>query len=235
MDKLIIKFDDYISSKTNLEVNHLPNHPQFTNQKTQAHDHSASSNDDAFYDDYVNRFTKQADDVNMSASLRLLIIRLMRINHCGEVCAQNLYLGQIKATKNDKIKLVLAKCADEEKAHLSWTKRRIYELGGNTSYLANIFGSLSFVIGYASGICGDDTSMGFLIETEKQVESHLKSHIDLIGNSDTRSKMILEKMRDDEIEHANTGSKNNGAELPYAIKLIMKLSAKVMTTATYYY
>ncbi len=162
------------------------------------------------------------------------IIGLMRINHCGEVCAQGLYQGQAITTRESFNKEAFAHAAHEETEHLAWTEHRIKELGGKTSILNPLYYGVSLAIGITAGILGDKWNLGFLEETERQVEAHLNEHLDIIPYKDLKSKAILQQMRDDEIGHAEMAHNYGAARLPTPIKLLMKISSKVMTKTTYY-
>ena len=161
-------------------------------------------------------------------------IALMRVNHAGEVCAQALYQGQALAARTPETRKLLEQAALEERDHLSWCGERLGELGGRTSGLAPLFYASSFTLGLASGLLGDRWSMGFLVETERQVEAHLDQHLNLLPASDARSRDILTSMRADEIQHAQSGLDHGAAALPAPAKAIMRGVAKVMTATTYW-
>lgn len=158
---------------------------------------------------------------------------LMRVNHSGEVCAQALYQGQALASGNDDLKAALAGAAREEEDHLAWTGHRLRELRGHTSLLAPLWYAGSLAIGYAAGKLGDDWNLGFLKETERQVEAHLQGHLDRLPESDLRTRAIVEQMKADEAGHADMAAELGARELPLPVKLAMKLTAKVMTTVAY--
>jgi ubiquinone biosynthesis monooxygenase Coq7 len=159
---------------------------------------------------------------------------LMRVNHCGEVCAQALYQGQAMASPNAQLKRSLANAAREEEDHLAWTEARIRELGGRTSLLNPLWYAGSLAIGYAAGRAGDRWNLGFLKETERQVEAHLTGHESRLAPQDARTLAIVDQMKRDEAAHADTAQSLGAAELPEVVKRAMKLTAKVMTTASYY-
>ncbi len=159
---------------------------------------------------------------------------LMRVNHCGEVCAQALYQGQAMASRNASLKHSLASAAREEEDHLAWTESRIRELGGRTSLLNPLWYAGSLAIGYAAGRAGDRWNLGFLKETERQVEAHLTGHEERLAPHDARTLAIVDQMKRDEAGHADTAQALGAAELPEVVKRAMKLTAKVMTTASYY-
>ncbi len=159
---------------------------------------------------------------------------LMRVNHCGEVCAQALYQGQALASKNESLRDALGQAAREEADHLAWCERRIAELGGRVSVLNPFWYAGSLAIGYAAGKLGDQWNLGFLAETEHQVERHLQGHLDRLSVKDARTRAIVEAMQHDEAGHADTARKLGARELPVPAKRAMQLSARVMTTASYW-
>lgn len=159
---------------------------------------------------------------------------LMRINHVGEVCAQALYQGQALVSRNDSIREALGEAARQEEEHLAWTERRIAELGGRKSLLNPLWYSGALGIGILAGKLGDDWNLGFLAETERQVEAHLAGHLERLSSEDRKSWFILEQMKRDEIEHADTALRLGARELPMPVKLAMKLTARVMTGTAYY-
>jgi len=174
------------------------------------------------------------EDGEYTKEERRHIIGLMRINHCGEVCAQGLYQGQALTTRDKTNQEAFNHAAEEETEHLAWTEHRIHELGGKTSMLNPLFYAGSLAIGVTAGILGDKWNLGFLEETEKQVESHLTEHLDKLPLHDNKSRAILTQMREDEIKHAHMAHDNGAAELPAPVKAIMKLSSKIMTKTTYH-
>jgi ubiquinone biosynthesis monooxygenase Coq7 len=159
---------------------------------------------------------------------------LMRINHCGEVCAQALYNGQALTTKNPQTVRALEQASKEETEHLAWCERRIQELGGRTSLLNPIWYVSSFTLGAIAGALGDKWNLGFLAETERQVGVHLNQHLDALPANDDKSRAILEQMKIDEAQHAATAIHLGGAELPSPIKAAMQGMSKVMTSTTYH-
>ncbi|MBL8510505.1 MAG: 2-polyprenyl-3-methyl-6-methoxy-1,4-benzoquinone monooxygenase [Betaproteobacteria bacterium] len=170
----------------------------------------------------------------LGESERQKSIRLMRINHTGEICAQALYQGQAFTSRQPKQRVMLEQAAKEEIDHLAWCATRLGELGGNTSRLTPFFYVGSFALGIASGLAGDQWSMGFLVETERQVEAHLDKHLQQLPPSDERSRQILASMREDEIKHAQTGLAYGGVDLPSPIRAAMHGFSRVMTTTTYW-
>jgi 3-demethoxyubiquinol 3-hydroxylase len=158
---------------------------------------------------------------------------LMRVNHVGEVCAQALYQSQKLVARNSEIKEMLDLSGQEELDHLAWCETRLKELGSHTSYLNPFWYAGSFAIGLAAGLAGDKWSLGFVAETEKQVENHLESHLKKLPEEDDRSRAIVDQMRLDEIEHGQAAVHAGGVTLPEPIQKIMQAMSKVMTTAAY--
>ena len=162
-------------------------------------------------------------------SARRQAAALMRINHCGEICAQALYQGQALTCRNQSVKRDLEQASREETEHLAWTEQRIAELGGRKSLLNPFFYAGSLVLGMVAGKLGDRWNLGFLAETERQVEAHLTSHLEQLPADDLRSRAILEQMRDDECAHADMAVRLGAQELPQPIKGAMKLMSRIMT------
>ena len=158
---------------------------------------------------------------------------LMRINHVGEVCAQALYQSQKLVARNTDIKAMLNHSGQEEMDHLAWCETRLKELGSHTSYLNPFWYAGSFAIGLAAGLAGDKWSLGFVAETEKQVENHLESHLEKLPQEDQRSRAIIEQMRIDEIEHGQAALQAGGVALPEPVQQMMQLMSKVMTKTAY--
>jgi len=173
-------------------------------------------------------------EAELSESERRHAAALMRVNHCGEVCAQALYQGQALASESDSIREALGQAAREEADHLAWSERRIAELGGRTSALNPLWYSGSLALGVVAGKLGDRWNLGFLAETETQVERHLQGHLDRLSKKDARTRAIVEAMRRDEAGHADTARELGARELPVAVKRAMRLAAGVMTTASYW-
>lgn len=159
---------------------------------------------------------------------------LMRVNHTGEVCAQALYQGQMLAVRDPRVRQALATAAEEETDHLAWTQSRLAALGGRRSVLDPLFYAGSFGMGLAAGLLGDRWNLGFLAETERQVESHLTGHLSRLPVGDERSRAVVEQMRADESKHARGAIRDGGAELPGPVKAAMGVVSKVMTGTTYY-
>jgi len=159
---------------------------------------------------------------------------LMRVNHVGEICAQALYEAQALVTRDEKLRAVFRQAASEESDHLAWTRRRVQELGDRVSVLVPLWYAGAFAIGCAASVLGDRASLGFMAETENQVEEHLLSHLDRLPERDRISRAIVEQMKIDEVGHARTAREHGGADVPLAARLAMKLAARVMTTTAYY-
>jgi ubiquinone biosynthesis monooxygenase Coq7 len=174
------------------------------------------------------------DDVDLADDERLHIGRLMRINHTGEVCAQALYQGQTLTARTAEVRERLERSAREESDHLAWCEQRIDELGGRKSLLNPLWYASSFAIGAAAGLAGDKWSLGFVVETERQVEDHLDDHIVQVPADDHRTRAIIEQMKADEIHHANVARASGGAQLPGPVKLAMRAVSKVMTKGVYW-
>ncbi len=158
---------------------------------------------------------------------------LMRVNHVGEVCAQALYQSQKLVARNPEIQAMLRHSAQEEMDHLAWCETRLHELGSHTSYLNPIWYVGSFAIGLLAGLAGDKWSLGFVAETEKQVENHLESHLQKLPSEDYRSRAIVDQMRIDEIEHGQAAIEAGGVALPKPIKNAMQAMSKIMTETAY--
>lgn len=173
------------------------------------------------------------DDSSMSAKQRRHVARLMRINHTGEVCAQALYQGQALTARDPAVRQSMERSAQEENDHLDWCETRIHELGGRTSLLNPLWYAGSFLIGATAGAVGDKWSLGFVAETEHQVESHLDEHLADIPEDDQRTRRILEQMKADEASHADKAIAQGAAHLPTPIRQAMKVLSKVMTTTVY--
>ena len=159
---------------------------------------------------------------------------LMRINHVGEVCAQALYQGQALTCRDPALRLALQQAAHEETEHLAWTEQRLTELEGRTSLLNPVWYLGALTIGIAAGKVGDHWSLGFLAETERQVEAHLDQHLAELPSQDSRSRAIVAQMRLDEIAHAEAAVRLGAHELPTPAILAMKLAARAMTRTAYY-
>lgn len=170
----------------------------------------------------------------LNESERLLSGALMRVNHVGEVCAQALYTGQALACQDPQLRAQLAEASREETDHLAWTRQRLNELNDRPSLLNPLWYAGAFAIGFAAGkLGGDRVSLGFVVETERQVEAHLQSHMDLLPQGDTVSRAIVAQMKADEIAHAAMAQKAGAVELPAPVKTLMQGAAKLMTTVAH--
>lgn len=158
----------------------------------------------------------------------------MRVNHTGEICAQALYSGQALVAREMKVRIALQSAASEERDHLTWCRERLDDLQARPSALDPLWYAGSFAWGIASGLASDRWSLGFLAETEAQVERHLHGHLERLPADDRGSRQIIEKMREDEIRHGDTGRALGGAELHYAVKAAMAAASKVMTRTAFW-
>ena len=158
---------------------------------------------------------------------------LMRVNHTGEVCAQALYQAQALVARDPQVRESFAAAAREEEDHLAWTQQRLAELGDRTSLANPFWYAGSFAIGLAAGLAGDRRNLGFVVETERQVEEHLSSHIDRLPAGDARSRAIVAAMRDDEVRHGTAASAAGAQQLPFPVRAVMRLTAKLMTITAY--
>jgi len=174
------------------------------------------------------------DDAGLDDAQRAFSAALMRVNHTGEICAQALYQGQALTARNPSARVALEQAAAEETDHLAWTERRITELGGRLSALNPLFYAGSFALGAMAGIAGDKWNLGFLAETERQVESHLDSHLGRLPEADVKSRAIVDQMKADEARHARTAVEHGGAELPQPLRQAMKLGSRVMTETSFH-
>jgi ubiquinone biosynthesis monooxygenase Coq7 len=158
---------------------------------------------------------------------------LMRVNHVGEVCAQALYQAQALTARTPGLRRQMQQAAREEIDHLAWTQQRLDELGDRPSLLNPLWYAGAFGIGLLAGRLGDATSLGFVIETERQVEQHLAGHLDRLPAGDDRSRAIVEAMKADEARHADDARGAGGTELPSPVSWLMRGAAKVMTTVAH--
>lgn len=173
------------------------------------------------------------NESELSAEEKKHAAGLMRVNHVGEVCAQALYQSQKLHAKSDDLKNKLEHAAIEEQDHLAWCERRLEELDSRPSLLNPVWYAGSFVLGSIAGLAGDKISLGFVAETEKQVEHHLDEHLKELPSNDHRSRAIVAQMRADEIAHGQMAIQEGGVELPSAVQQVMKTMAKVMTVTAY--
>lgn len=172
-------------------------------------------------------------DAELSPAQRRHAAGLMRVDHAGEVAAQALYHGQATTARTGRLRDAMERAAREEGDHLRWCRERLDELGEQSSRLDPLWYLGSFVIGAAAGLAGDRWSLGFVVETERQVMRHLDGHLESLPAGDRRSRAILEQMRVDEGAHATTALESGAAELPEPVKRLMTLTARVMTETAY--
>lgn len=175
-----------------------------------------------------------AGDEALSPNERRLASRLMRVNHAGEVSAQALYRGHAAVARSDTARDRMLAAADEEQDHLAWCARRLEELGGRRSRLDGLWYAGSFAIGALAGIGGDRYGLGFVAETEKQVERHLDRHLARLPTEDVRSRQILETMQADEIRHGRSATQAGARALPRPVKRAMAWVSRVMTGTAFW-
>ena len=173
-------------------------------------------------------------DIALESDEKRHAAALMRVNHCGEVCAQALYNGQALTARNPDTTNALQQASLEETEHLAWCENRIKELGGRKSLLTPFFYTGSFALGAVAGALGDKWNLGFLAETERQVGKHLAEHLTQLPRQDARSRAVLEQMQVDETKHAESAMRHGGTELPKPVKYVMQAISKAMTKTTYY-
>lgn len=169
------------------------------------------------------------DAAALDPARRRLAGSLMRVNHVGEVCAQALYQAQALTARSDALREQMNAAAREEIDHLAWTQDRLAELGERTSLLNPLWYAGAFGIGLVAGRFGDPVSLGFVVETERQVEQHLASHLERLPAEDTRSRAIVDQMKEDERRHADDAQGAGGVELPLPVRMLMRGAARVMT------
>ena len=176
----------------------------------------------------------ELNDAELQARDKRHAAAMMRVNHCGEVCAQALYNGQALTSRDDETAAVLRQAAREETEHLAWCEQRIRELGGRTSALNPLWYGGSFALGALAGALGKRWNLGFLAETERQVGWHLTEHLAKLPEHDARSRAILTQMHADETAHADNAVQHGAAELPKPIKAAMRRASRIMTGTSYY-
>lgn len=177
--------------------------------------------------------TKEGEELMADAD-RVRSAALMRVNHAGEVAAQALYAGHAVAARDARVRDAMLQAAAEEGEHLDWCEARVRELDSHVSYLTPFWYFGSFAIGAAAGAAGDKWSLGFVMETERQVVEHLDRHLELLPEQDRRSRSILQQMRRDEMQHASVARDAGGAELPLPLRALMRCCAKAMTGTAYW-
>lgn len=170
----------------------------------------------------------------LSEPQRQLSANLMRVNHVGEVCAQAMYSAQAITVKDPELRNHFRAASKEEADHLAWTAKRLDELGSRQSVLNPLWYAGAFAIGLGMGRISDRISLGFVVETEKQVEQHLTEHLAKLPDNDLSSREIIEQMRADEAKHALQASEAGAIELPPAVRLSMRIAAKVMKSTAYH-
>ena len=172
-------------------------------------------------------------DASLSDAEKRESSALMRVNHVGEVCAQALYTAQALGTRDETLRVHLEAASREETDHLAWTGQRLRELGDRPSLLNPLWYAGAFAIGTIAARLGDRASLGFVIETERQVEQHLDSHLSRLPATDHASRSIVRQMRDDEAQHAEAAQQAGGVRPPPPIRWLMRAAAKVMTTTAH--
>ncbi|MGH8283743.1 MAG: 2-polyprenyl-3-methyl-6-methoxy-1,4-benzoquinone monooxygenase [Gammaproteobacteria bacterium] len=181
----------------------------------------------------ANPAAKQATD-DLSVEQRCFSGRLMRVNHAGEVAAQALYQGQAFTAHSDVVRSGMAQSAAEEIDHLAWCEQRLQELETDASRLDPIWYLGSFAIGALAGVVGDNFSLGFVAETERQVVKHLDRHLNRLPSGDHKSRAILEQMQQDEARHGTTATHAGGQAMPLPVRTLMRLTSKIMTGTAYW-
>jgi 3-demethoxyubiquinol 3-hydroxylase len=174
-----------------------------------------------------------AERVEMTAQERTHAAGLMRVNHVGEVCAQALYQAQKLATRSPTLKQAFENAAREEEDHLAWTAKRLTALDSHPSLLNPLWYAGALAIGFAAGRFGDRVSLGFMAETERQVEHHLNGHMEALPAADHESRAVVEQMRADEAAHGKAAMDAGGVELPFPARALMRAASKIMTTTAY--
>lgn len=176
----------------------------------------------------------QTEIETLSADEKREAAALMRVNHCGEVCAQALYTAQALATQDPVLRAHLLKASEEETDHLAWTEQRLHELGSHKSLLNPLWYAGAFGIGLLAGkLAGDRVSLGFVVETERQVEAHLQGHLERLPAADHASRAIVAQMKKDEVAHAEAALRRGAIDLPAPVKGLMKLAGGVMTSVAH--
>ena len=175
-----------------------------------------------------------ADDAQLNEAEQRHSAGLMRVNHVGEVCAQALYNSQGRFAKTAEMRAQFEQAGREEEDHLAWTAQRLTELGSHTSVLNPLFYAGAYALGTVAAVLGDARSLGFVVETERQVEAHLASHLDKLPPQDAKSRAIVEQMRIDEIEHGAAAQALGAAQTPAPVRAVMSVMGKIMTSTAYY-
>ena len=175
------------------------------------------------------------DELPLTSSERKHSAGLMRVNHTGEVCAQALYHGQLVFAKTPDVVNMLQHAAEEEADHLAWCQQRLEQLDSHRSFLNPLWYGQSFMLGMVAGLAGDAWSLGFVAETERQVEQHLHSHLEKLPQKDHTSRAIVQQMKIDEAEHGANATQAGAKQLPGWMQVLMSGLSKVMTKSTYYF
>ncbi len=173
-------------------------------------------------------------EVELDPAQRQLSASLMRVDHVGEVCAQALYQAQALSTRSEPLRDKFRAAAMEERDHLAWTADRLQELDARPSLLNPLWYAGAFGLGFVAGRLGDRISLGFMAETERQVEEHLHGHLERLPQRDARSRAIVAQMKIDEVKHANDAMASGGAELPAVVRAAMRVMARVMTRTAHH-
>jgi len=173
------------------------------------------------------------DEASLSPEQKRHAAALMRVNHCGEVCAQALYQGQALTARSPQTRETMSHAANEETEHLAWTEKRIQALGGHKSIFNPLWYGGSLALGVTAGLIGDRWSLGFLAETERQVSAHLQGHLSSLPEADLRSRAIVTQMDEDERQHAKAAVDLGAAPLPRPLPSLMRAASSVMTTLSY--
>lgn len=173
-------------------------------------------------------------DAILTAGDRAHAGALMRVDHVGEVCAQALYLAQSLTARSDALRTQMQRAAADEEDHLAWTAQRLQELGARPSLLNPLWYAGAFALGLLAGRAGDPWSLGFVVETERQVEAHLAGHLDDLPADDRRSRELLEQMKLDEARHGLDAQHAGAKDLPAPVRGAMRLAARVMTRTAYH-
>ncbi len=176
----------------------------------------------------------EVESEQLSPEDRLESARLMRVNHCGEVCAQALYNGQALTARDERTSNALKQAASEETDHLAWCEKRLEELDSHVSHLNPFWYAASFSMGAVTGLLGDKINLGFVAATEDQVSKHLADHLKRLPPGDEKSRLILEQMKSDEESHKQTALDLGGAHFPQPVRKVMRAISKLMTRSTYW-
>ena len=172
-------------------------------------------------------------EVDLAPDERRHAAGLMRVNHAGEICAQALYAAQAITARDPAIRKQFAQAAREEEEHLAWTRQRLVELSDRVSLLNPLWYGGAFAIGILAGKASDQVNLGFVVETERQVEDHLTNHMEQLPPADARSRAIVEQMRDDEVRHGAMAEAAGAAPLPFPVRRLMRAAADVMRAVAY--